>query len=355
MSLDVLNYIIVTLDGNIITLLLTPKKKTAPQLAGLAGVFVFSGLLNLLLWKVLDVGVLYMLYPLTVHMPLLLYYIFAVRTPVYKAVFAITAAYMLTTPRKWLCVLILFWIGGGVARTVLTEVLVSAVLIILTAKFLAPVVMRIFEADNRETNLFCLLPAAVYTITYATTVYSDFLYSYPMITIPVLTTALSVFFISFVIYFFDYTNTKTNSRHSRELVELQLRSVEKLAEHTNIAETYFCGNKTINAFLSVYKANADANGILFRCDCNLTDGLQNVFEVLVIVSAILDDALGKAKKYVRFEAVQKNKQVCIMAETDGASDYDKTMLAILKSVADKYRGVLYTYEDSYKIQMSINN
>ena len=235
--LDVLNFVTVTLYGCIIMILFMNETENKLHICGLFAICLLGGILNLVLRQKFSNGILYMTYPLTVHLPLLLYFIFVMKNSVYGAIFALTAAYTLTTPRKWLCILVTHLLGGGALAEAAAEIGVSVVLLLLIAKFMSKIVRKIFAGGPKEAKYLCILPAAVYVITYATTVYSDFLMSRPNITIPVLTTALSVFFIGFEIYFFDYAFERVNIRHSKQLADLQLRSVERLAECIGGGET----------------------------------------------------------------------------------------------------------------------
>ena len=350
--LDVLNFVTVTLYGCIIMILFMNETENKLHICGLFAICLLGGILNLVLRQKFSNGILYMTYPLTVHLPLLLYFIFVMKNSVYGAIFALTAAYMLTTPRKWLCILVTHLLGGGALAEAAAEIGVSVVLLLLIAKFMSKIVRKIFAGGPKEAKYLCILPAAVYVITYATTVYSDFLMSRPNITIPVLTTALSVFFIGFEIYFFDYVFERVNVRHSKQLADLQLRSVERLAECIGGGETYFCENKTVNGFLSMYKSAAAAKNIFFVCNCNLPENI-NTFDVLVIIASVLDDALNTAKQYIRFEAVRNKNQISIKAETDGKGIYDNAMLATLDSSVKKNNGMIYTDKENYKIQISI--
>ena len=350
--MDVINFITVTLYGNILMLLFTKEKKNRLQIFGIIAIYIISGLSNFFLWKNLGRDGIYMLYPFTVHLPLLIYYIFVVKTSVCEAVFALTAAYMLTTPRKWLCIFFAYLLGGGTVANAVSEVAISAALVLLIAKFAAPIVVKIFKSNRKEANYLCFPPAAAYIITYATTVYSDILFSCPSVSIPVLTTVLSVFFIGFEVCFFNYSSDRTNKRHNKEMLDLQLRFIEKLAMHMDAGEIRFCENKTLNAFLAMYKAAAQRKNICFVCVCNLPEDI-NVCDILVALTGMMDDALLNAEKYIRLEIMQKNGQICIMIKSDGPGVYDGTMLATLHSVIAKNKGIIYTSESEYKIQLSV--
>ena len=329
---------------------LTKEKKSPLKIFGIFSVYILCSLVNLFLWRNYDNGFIYMIYPFTVHIPLLLYYVFAIKTNVCQAVFALCAAYMMTTPRKWLVMLLIYVSKKGVVQSVLSEITVSAVLILLIVKYVSPPVIEIFTENHSESKYLCLLPALSYVLSYLTTVYSDFLFKYPQVTIPVLTTVLSLFFMFFGIYFFDYSFKKIDARHSRQILDVQTRSVKRLAECLDCGG-YFCENKSVNAFLSMYKSAFSAKDVLFVCDCNLTEEVDTP-KILVVITSILDDALGRCVSFCGINILQKKNQISIMLKTDGECDYDKTMLCVLKMLVRENNGILYTDENKYIIQIS---
>ena len=350
--LEVLNFVTVTLYGNVIMYLFTEEEKDRVRLLGLAVLYLFCGALNLFLHRHFSDELLYMLYPFTVHLPLLVYYVTAVGTPLYRAIFALTAAYMLTTPRKWISVAAAYLCGGGVAASAASEIIVSAVLLWLIAKFMAPAVIGIFKSNANEADWLCLPTATAYLVTYAVTVYSDALVRFPSVTIPVLTTLLSVFFIVFEIYFFEYLSKKTQLRYRRDLFDVQLHSVKKLAEYIGGGEEFFCKNKMANAFLSMYKKAAEKKGVLFVCNCNLPEETAD-FDMLAVLTTLLDDALYGAEKFVKAEVLQNKLQICINISTDAPGVYGNTALDTVEAIVSANNGMLYTDMNRYQIKISI--
>lgn len=355
---DVVNFIVVTVYGSVLTLLFAKDKCGTAELCGMSGVFVFGGLLNLMLSVFASLGndVLYMLYPLTVHLTLLLFIVFVLKVRFCRALFALTTAYILTTPRKWLFVLLgnVFYraFGENIFSDTAAEIIPSALILVLTAKFAVPSVRRVFGSKEKETDLLCILPAAVYVMIYATTVYSDFLYGRPEITMPILTTLLSIFFIAFTVFVFDLVSGKRELRHSEELLEIQHRAVSKLSRFIGGDERWYCKNTLINDYLSMYDAAAKSAGILFVCNCNFSEE-TDTDAALVIITSILDDALGKAKKHIKLEALRKRNRIDIMVEADCGADYGSSLLLTLGSAVRKNNGIIYSDESIYKIQISI--
>lgn len=360
---DVVNFIVVTLYGSIITLLFAKNKCGISELCGMIAVFVFGGLLNLGLSVFAKLGndVLYMVYPLTVHLPLLLFCVFVLKVRFCRALFALTTAYILTTPRKWLFVFLkqLFSLlfGGSTLDANLfvsaaADIISSAVILAVTVKFAVPSVRRVFGSKEKETDLLCILPAAVYVVIYATTVYSDFLYGRPEITMPILTTLLSMFFIAFTIFVFDLVSGKRELRHSEELLEMQHRAVSKLSHFIGGDERWYCKNTLINDYLSMYDAAAKSAGILFVCNCNFSEDTETDAS-LVIITSILDDVLGKAKKHIKLEALRKRNRIDIMVEADCGADYGASLLPTLGGAVRKNNGIIFSDENIYKIQISI--
>ncbi len=352
--MDIFNYIVVTLYGYIITLLFTKETKALRHAIGLCALFCASGIINLALYKSVSAQTLYMLYPLTVHLPLFIYFMLFLKSSFYETLFALTTAYMLTEPRKQLCELLSYALGGNTLAIVFSEIFVSAVLLFLIKKFLSPIVIRIFKSEKKEANYLCIIPTAIYLITYALTVYSDFLYRFPVITIPVLTSVLSVLFICFLLFFFEYICFNEDIRHGRELLNLQLMSAKKLIDYMDKSGTSLCQNKTVNAFLCMYQKEAKQKNIDFVCFSNLNETSGDISETAVIITSMLDDAMERANSRIEFEISQKNGQLCAMALSDAKGIYSPSMLGVLNSIAKKYGGMLYTDETSYKVQISVN-
>ena len=351
--MDAFYYIIVTVFGNIVTALFTKEKKSAKTIVHLILLFALCGIENLILQQRLSTDLIYMLYPLTVYLPLILYYIFVLKTPVCQAIFAVTGAYMLTTPRKWICLFFKNMINGGAAADILIQICVSAGLIFVVYKFVSPVVIKIFSFGKQEANYLCVMPLTAYIITYATTVYSDVLFKYPSITIPLLTTVMSVSFIGFEVYFFNYSAKKSNLQHAQELFKMQINSAKKLFLSKE-EENFFCKNQAANSLLSMYKYAAKEKNILFACSCKLPEDTDSA-EVFAILSYILNSALNSAKSYIKLEILKIKNQIFIKVQTDGDASYETSFLNTLQLACSKSGGMLYTNNKQYDIQVAIKD
>lgn len=361
---DVVNFIVVTLYGSIITLLFAKNKCGISELCGMIAVFVFGGLLNLGLSVFAKLGndVLYMVYPLTVHLPLLLFCVFVLKVRFCRALFAADNGIHSHDAEKVASSFFsnsCFHFYSAEARLTQIclylrqqDIISSAVILAVTVKFAVPSVRRDFRLKGERTDLLCILPAAVYVVIYATTVYSDFLYGRPEITMPILTTLLSMFFIAFTIFVFDLVSGKRELRHSEELLEMQHRAVSKLSHFIGGDERWYCKNTLINDYLSMYDAAAKSAGILFVCNCNFSEDTETDAS-LVIITSILDDVLGKAKKHIKLEALRKRNRIDIMVEADCGADYGASLLPTLGGAVRKNNGIIFSDENIYKIQISI--
>ena len=73
--MEVLNFVTVTLYGNVIMYLFTEEEKDRMRLLGFAALYLFCEALNLFLHRHFSEELLYMLYPFTVHLPLSVFFI----------------------------------------------------------------------------------------------------------------------------------------------------------------------------------------------------------------------------------------------------------------------------------------
>ncbi|MEG2669899.1 MAG: hypothetical protein RR957_05485, partial [Oscillospiraceae bacterium] len=116
--LNVIHYLSVTFFGMVLVIWFCNIKITIRTLAEFMGLGILGGLINLYVSIKLEGEAVYLFYPLTIHLPLLVFCMIRQKRFVWQSVFAITMAYMLTTPRKWLFEFLAHLCGGTVVVTI---------------------------------------------------------------------------------------------------------------------------------------------------------------------------------------------------------------------------------------------
>ena len=222
--LDVLSYGLVLVYGLVLAAAIAGSFETARQrriVLWLCPVFL---LVQLLGWLLLGEDSVTRIYPLIVHLPLVLILVFALKRP-------------------W-GVSIVSW--GRVAAEMLTHSAFAAIIIyilLLGASFY--LLQRYFVAAAYSTMtysrsallLFGSLPCTYYIFDYATTVYSDVLYSGAVAINEFLPTVLIVFYILFLPAFHVQTQSRSHAEMERSLLEVELEQAQQEMDTIREAET----------------------------------------------------------------------------------------------------------------------
>ena len=275
-------------------------------------------------------------YPILVHLPtvLLLRTVFGKR--LITSIAAVTTAYLLCQPAKWIGLL-----GHTLFQSQVAEYAVH--LISLTAgaflflRYLAETLAEVFGKDTRSVCIFGITPAAYYLFDYVAVVYNDWLYSGNLIVFEFLPFFLSVVFTVFCIVYYRTYEKQADAERKEQIVRITVAEQRKeldavrrsekevrimrhdmrlllgnlsaclengdiaaakkiIASHVEginatVVEKY-CENATVNYILSDFAQRCRENGIrtdwqvqLVRLDCDE-----------VLLSTILSNALDNAIK-----------------------------------------------------------
>ena len=305
----------------------------------LLGISAFSGVLQLGILALFSENMVWKLYPLITHLPLViaLYKIFKKR--IVTAAASILTVYLCCQSAKWFGVLTFFFTQNAHA-----EALVRICILILSAfiilKFLVSSLSAIFNSDTRIVCTFGLIPLVYYVFDYVATIYTDLWMNNNRVAAEFLPFFLGIAFLVFgVIYYREYEKRSSAERKEKLIritTEQQIREIEavkhaeseiRLLRHdmrlllnnlafcinnkenekalelisaysTYIDETkleYFCQNDTINYILSDYAGRFAAEQIEFIHSVEISE--INVDEILFasILSNALDNALNAQK------------------------------------------------------------
>lgn len=234
--LDVLSYGLVLVYGLVLAAAIAGSFETARQrriVLCLCPVFL---LVQLLGWLLLGKDGVTQIYPLIVHLPLVLILVFALKRPWGVSIVSTCMAYLCCQPPHW----------GRVAAEMLTHSAFAAIIIyiLLLGAFLH-LLQRYFVAAAYSTMtysrsallLFGSLPCTYYIFDYATTVYSDVLYSGAVAINEFLPTVLIVFYILFLPAFHVQTQSRSHAEMERSLLEVELEQSQQEMDTIREAET----------------------------------------------------------------------------------------------------------------------
>ena len=208
---------------------------------------VFCGGVVLLLllqgvcYSIWDAEVLRQLYPLVVHVPLVLFLYFLTRKVVWPTVSVLTA-YLCCQLRRWLALLVVALASGGQMLQDIVELVATIPLLLILMSTVSPVVRRMADQPMRFQFQFGIIPALYYLFDYIAVVYTDLLMQGPSVVVEFMPFVCCIFYLFFLIH-----NSATERKNNRmqqiqKNLDLQLRQsvreISALQESQDAARQY---------------------------------------------------------------------------------------------------------------------
>jgi hypothetical protein len=270
------------------------------------------------------------LYPLIIHLPLILIFVLLYRKSWSTSLLVMLLAYMLTEPRNWLGDFIYTCIPNYPNIKDIVKSAVTLPLLCLICRFLSPKV-RLFLSVPDISLRYVIWPAGIYyVVIYATTVYSDWLYRQSSFAVSGMLSACVIIFIFFSVLFYEqlFRNSELEKEHSiisvqskaiADQLEEMASSREKLRElrhdmrhylelirryavigkideinkliseaETGIDSTQitsYCTNESVNLLLSAYAVKAAHAGITVNIKAEIPSQLDaSVIDICAILA-----------------------------------------------------------------------
>lgn len=313
------------------------------------GLFLFCGSLQLAASFAFSEQVVWKLYPLIAHLPLILLLCFYYRKPLVTAIAAAFTAYLLCQPAKWVGVLVHQLTDSRIGEScgrILCLILVGYVALC----HLAPCLSDIFNKDRRSVCIFGFVPTVYYIFDYITVVYTDLWLSNNRVVAEFLPFFLAVMYMLFCIIYYKEYEQKADAMRKEQIVRISLEQQSKemtavrraqqeirllrhdmrmllsslavsmengdldtarnlIASHIDHIEgtrlQHFCENDTVNYVLSDYAAKCSAGGVDFIHTIQMDMLSVDEISFCSILSNALDNALNaqmplpEGKRYIK--------------------------------------------------------
>ena len=286
------------------------------------------------------------LYPLISHLPLFLMLVFRFKRPWDVALTSILTAYFCCQLPQWIGTVTLHLFGTRLAYA-LGYILSLVPLYVLLRRYFTKEVNRAMAYSKRSLLLFGGLPLFYYIFDYATTVYTDALYTGVRMVIEFLPAAMALFYVAFVSVYHQEVQRRSrlemdnailtaqsvrakheifalqqvqqqtsiyrhDMRHHLSLLNgyLEAGEISRAGEYIRQTQTdidkivpvRYCENNTVNLILASFAMKAKQQGVDFSAEVNIPATLPlSDTELCALLSNGLENA------------------VCAAAQTDGDS------------------------------------
>ena len=187
-------------------------------------------------WLILGEGTTKQLYPLIVHLPLVLILILALKKPVGIALVSVCTAYLCCQLPRWADLMVTAVTHSSLVGEISYTLAIYPVCLLLRRYFVRPAYSAM-TASHQSLLLFGRLPVAYCFEDYATVVYSDVLSTDIRALNEFPPTALIVFYVMFLSAYHKQMQTRADAELQRSMLEAELKQAEVEMEGLRSVET----------------------------------------------------------------------------------------------------------------------
>lgn len=187
-------------------------------------------------WLVLGESATKQLYPLIVHLPLVLILIFVLKKPMGIALVSVCTAYLCCQLPRWIDLAVTAVTRSPMVGEISYTLMILPIFLLLRRYFVRPA-YNAMTVSPQSLLLFGSLPVAYYFFDYATVVYSDALSMGIQAVNESLPTALIIFYVMFLSAYHKQMQTRADAELQRSMMEAELKQAEVEVEGLRNMET----------------------------------------------------------------------------------------------------------------------
>ena len=174
-------------------------------------------------------------YPFYIHLPLVVFLVFAFRAPCFSAVTAVALAYACCQITKWLGFVGVLFIADQWFYYSVRIALVPPILLLIT-HYVSPCVAVLLNRPLKEVAIFSIMPLTYYFFDYSTTVYTNLLYSGNGLVVEFLGFILIIACLIFSSLVAEEYLAKNELSQKNRLIELRMHSAVHELEQVHNAQ-----------------------------------------------------------------------------------------------------------------------
>ena len=288
-----------------------------------------------------DVQILRYIYPLMIHLPLILILYYLTGKKLWSFV-SVLSAYMCCQLRRWIALLVVFIVSGEELLQSLVELIITVPLLLFLLKMFSPVFRAQSEMSFKIQYQFIVIPALYYIFDYVTVVYTDLLESGSPVAVEFMPFVCCVSYLVFLMYHYAEDKKQAQLRQTQKILDIQInqsvREISALRKSQALAKQYrhdlrhhlqyvsscikngqldhaktyisgickeieaqkvdrYCENEAANLILSSFAGQAKKNNITMNVRSDLP-AVINVSEndLCVLLSNVLENAIHSCQK-----------------------------------------------------------
>lgn len=193
------------------------------------GFCLFSGLLQTAVRLLWNGDLVWTVYPLVTHLPLVLLLWLGFRKKAVTVLMAVFTAYLCCQPCMWLG-LIAFSLSGSQLVQYLVHWVALAVVAVAILKLFAPYLALIYSKDLRSALVFGIIPTAYYLFDYSMAVYTNLWETGNRVVLEFLPYLLCMTFFLFCLVYYKEYEQKADAQRKEQMISIAVQQQAKEVE-----------------------------------------------------------------------------------------------------------------------------
>ena len=304
------------------------------------------------------------LYPFVIHLPLALFLVLYYHYPLISSLTSVFSAYLSCQISTWVGLFVLD-ITSQMWCYYLVRIITTVLVFVILSRFVCRTTAAIFSKDKRELCIIGFLPLVYYIFDYATTKFSNLLYSGNKAVVEFMGFAFCIAYLIFLLVYFKEFEQKQEIRQYSDLMEIQLMSIQKeidqvrnsrqelsilrhdMRHHLNMIQTFlqndpeqaqkyiqeindayddtvittYSKNDTLNSVISIYQTRFTEKNLRLECNVRTQAELPCPdIAICTILSNALENAMHALEQssaddgWAKLTITQKNHQLLLEIE-----------------------------------------
>ena len=190
---------------------------------------VFCGSLQIIVLFLFKEALLWKLYPLITHIPLVLFLCVVYHKRITTTLAAVSTAYLCCQPSKWFGIFTISITESVIAEYIVRDC-VLAIGAFIVLKYLASYLSEIFNKETRDVYIFGIVPMVYYVFDYATVIYTDLWTTNNRITAEFLSFFLCIVFVIFCFVYYKEYEQKADAKRKEQIIQIAIDQQAKEIE-----------------------------------------------------------------------------------------------------------------------------
>lgn len=216
---------IVLIFGVSVSLLFSGIKHTRKNMQAISLFYLMMFIIQTVSWWLFGLQTTMKLYPFITHLPTVLFSVLYFKRPWSITISSVLTAYLCCQIPKWIGSVSAAIFGDRFTEHIAYFFAMIAVYYMLK-KYIADSVIQLMERSLRSCLLFGAVPLLYYLFDYATTVYTEILYTGAREAVQFTPSVICTFYLIFVLLYYNESQKQTIAQRERDMLAAQFKNAQ---------------------------------------------------------------------------------------------------------------------------------